>query len=88
MYEVLSEVKNKKSKINIILNGKYNDMNGNHDLNQNHYSRTAIDMFESGHDSIRIMKWLVFKGRFYFEIINYYDLVVSILNCLSEIFER
>ena len=58
MYEVLSTLKNKKVKINNILNEKYQDMNENPDFEQYYWSRTAIGIYKTRHDNIRLKKWL------------------------------
>ena len=84
-YEALSKLKNKKLKINNILMEKYTCMNENADFEQNQYSRTAEGIYKIGHDSIRLMKWSAFYGRCYYQIINYYNLMGSILTCLNEI---
>ena len=51
---------------------------------KNHYSRTARGIFKICHDSFRLMKWLAFYDKYY-ENINYFDLMGSILKCLNEI---
>ena len=63
IYEVLSKLINKFLKINIILIEKYEDMLENPDFEQNYYSRTATGIYEIGHDSIRLMKWLAYYDR-------------------------
>ena len=78
IYEVLSTLKNKKIKINNILIEKYEDMIENSDFEQNCLSRTAKGIYKIGHDSIRLMKWICFYDRSYYENINYYDLMSSI----------
>ena len=39
-------------------------------------------------DNIRIMKWIGYYDRSYYENINYYDLMVSVCNYLNEISKR
>ena len=85
IYKVLSTLKNKKLKINNILIDKYKDMIKNSDFEQDYWSRTAIGIYKIGHDSIRLMKWICYYDRFYYENINYYDLMASILTCQNEI---
>ena len=51
IYKVLSSLKNKKLKINIILIEKYKNMLENSDFEQNYWSRTAIGIYKIGHDS-------------------------------------
>ena len=55
---------------------------------QDHYSRTAIGIHEVGHDSIRLMKWLAYYYRSFYENINYYDMMGSVFKWLNEISER
>ena len=60
----------------------------NHNFEQNKYSLTSTGIYKIGHDSIRLMKWICFYDRSYYENINYYDLMASILTCLNEISKR
>ena len=69
-YEALSKLKNKKLKFNNILMEKYTCMNENPDFEQNQYSRTAEGIYKIGHHSSRLMKWLAFYGRSYYQNIN------------------
>ena len=49
----------------------------NPDFEQNHFSRTADGIYKIKHDSIRLLKSLMFyDGRFY-DIMNYFDLMGS-----------
>ena len=50
----------------------------NPNFEQNCWSRTAKRIYQIGHDSIRIMKKICYCDRFYYENINYYDLLGSI----------
>ena len=45
---------------------------------QNYWSRTATGIYKIGHDSIRLMKWICYYNRSFYEIINYYDMMGSI----------
>ena len=85
MFEVLSTLKNKKLKINNILIEKYKDMLENRNFEQNHYSITSTGIYRIAHDSIRLMKWICYYDRSYYENINYYDLMGSILRYIIEI---
>ena len=78
IYKVLSTLKNQRLKINNILIEKYKDMLENSDVEQNYWSRTAQGVYKIGHDSIRIMKWICYYDRSYYENINYYDLMGSV----------
>ena len=78
IYEILSTLKNKKLKINIISIEKYKNMLENPDFEQNSWSRTATGIYKIGHDSIRLMKWICYYDGSYYENINYYDLMGSI----------
>ena len=85
IYKVLSTLKNKKLKINNKLIEIYKDLLKNPDFEQNYWSRTATGIYKIGHDSIRLIKWIGYYDRSYYENINYYDLMASILTCLNEI---
>ena len=85
IYKVSSTLKNKKLKINNILFDKYKDMIKNSDFEQNFWSETAIGIYKIGHDSIRLMKWICYYDRSYYENINYNDPMASILTCPNEI---
>ena len=54
-------------------------MNSNPDLEQNHCSRTAEGIYKIGHDSFRLLKWLAYYDRSFYENINYFDLKASVL---------
>ena len=88
IYKVLSTLKNKKLKISNILIGKYKDMLENSNFEQNRYSITSTGIYKKGHDSIRLMKWICYYDRSYYENINYYDLMGSVCNYLNEISKR
>ena len=81
IYKVLAILKNKKLKINNILIEKYKDMLKNPNFEQNRYSITSTGIYKLGHDSIRLMKWICYYDRSYFENINYYDLMGSLCFC-------
>ena len=85
IYKVLSTLKNKKLKINNILIEKYKNMLENFDFEQTHCSRTAEGFYKNGHDCIRLMKFICYYDRSYYENINYYDLMGSLCNHLNEI---
>ena len=87
-YEVLSTLKTKKLKKNIILIGKYKDMLENPNFEQNKYSITSTGIYKIANDSIRLMKWICYYDRSFFENINYYDLMVSICKFSNEITKR
>ena len=88
IYEVLSILKNKKLKINNILIEKYRDMLENLDFQRNQWSRTAEGIYKIGQDSIRLMKWICYYDRLFYENVNYYDLMGSVFKCLIEISKR
>ena len=70
-YEVLSTLKNKRIKINNSFTEKYKDMLEKPDFKQDYYSRTAIGIYKIGHDSIRLMNWLAYYDRSFYENIHY-----------------
>ena len=78
IYKILSILKNKKLKINYNLIEIYKAMLLNPNIEQNYWSRTARGIYEIGHDSIRLMKWICYFDRSFYENINYYDLMGSI----------
>ena len=88
IYEVLSTLKNKKLNKNNILIENYKDMLKNPIFEQNHYSKTSTGIHRIGHDSIRIMEWLFYYDRSYYENINYDDLMGIICKHLIEISKR
>ena len=85
IYEVLSTLKNKKFSINNILIEKFKVFLKNTSFEQDYYSRTAIAIYEIGHDFIRLMKWLAYYDRSNYENIKYYDLMGSICKCNIDI---
>ena len=86
--KILSTLKIKKLKIINTLIEKNKNMLENSDFEQNYWSRTAQDVYKIGHDSIRLMKWICYYDRSYYENINYYDLMCSLCNHLNEISKR
>ena len=66
-YEVLSTLKNKKLKLNNTLIEIYKNMLKNPDFKQNKYSITSSGIYKTGHDSIRLMKWICYYDRFYYD---------------------
>ena len=88
IYKVLSTLKNKKLKINNTVIEIHKDILKNPDFEQSYWSRTAHGVYKIAHDSIRLMKLICYYDRSYDEIINYYDLMVSVCNFLNEISKR
>ena len=88
IYKVLSTLKNKKLKIKNNLIEIYKDLLKNPDFEQNYWSRTSTGIYKIGHDSIRLMKFICYYDRSYYENINYYDLMASIFKHLNEISQR
>ena len=88
IYKVLSTLRNKKLKINNTLIEIYKGMIKNPDFEQNYWSRTSIGIYKIGHDSIRLMKWMCYYDRSFYENINYHDMMGSICNYLNEISKR
>ena len=60
----------------------------NPDFEQNHWSTTAEGFYKIGHDNIRIMKWLIYFDRSYYDKMNYFDSMGSVLRCLNELSKR
>ena len=80
--EVLSTLKNKKLKINNTLIEIYKDMLENPNFEQNKYSITSSGIYKISHVSIRIIKWICYYDRSYYENINYFDLMGSVCKYL------
>ena len=78
IYKVLSTLENKKLKINNILIVTYKDMLNNPNFEQNKFSLTSKGIYKIGHDSIRLVKWICYYERSYYENLNYFDLMDSI----------
>ena len=57
----------------------------NPNFEQKYWSRTAEGNCKIGHDSFRLMKWICYYDRLYYEKINYYDMMGSIFKHLYEI---
>ena len=63
-------------------------MNENPDFEQDHWSRTAEGIFKNGHDSVGLIKWLIYYDRSYHDNVNYFDLLGSICKYLNEVSKR
>ena len=59
----------------------------NPDFEQDYCSRTAEGNHKIGHDSIRLMKRLIFYDRSYYDNMNYFDLMGSLCKFLNEVFK-
>ena len=57
----------------------------NSNFEQNHYSITSTGIYKNARNSIRLMKWICYYDRPYYENINYYDLMGSVCKYLNEI---
>ena len=57
----------------------------NPDFEQNYWSRTSTGIYKIGHDSIRLLKFIWYYDRSYYENINYYDLMGSLCKYITEI---
>ena len=63
-------------------------MNENLDFEQDYYSRTAKGIYKLRDDTSRILEWWVWYDRSFYENINYYDLMGSVLKSLKEVSEH
>ena len=81
--KILSTLKNKKLKINNTLIEIYKDMIKNPNFEKNKVSLTSKGIYKIGHDSIRLVKWICYYDRSYYENISYYDLMASICKFLK-----
>ena len=75
-------------KINNNLIEKHQNMIEYLDFELYFWSRTAEGVYRIGHDSIRLMKWLIYHDRSYYDNMNYCDLMGSLCNYLIEISKR
>ena len=57
-------------------------MSENPDFEQNHTSRTAECIYKTGHDSIRLIRWLIYYDRSHHDNSNYFALMGSICKYL------
>ena len=60
----------------------------NVDFEQDCWSRTAIGIYKSGHDSIRLMESICCYNRSFYENLNYHDMMASVCKYLNEISQR
>ena len=67
IYKVLSSLKNEKLKVTNTLTEIYKDMLKKPNFEQNKYSLTSSGIYKIGHDSIRLMKWICYFDRSYYE---------------------
>ena len=78
IYKVLSTLKNKKLKIGKKFIEIYKNMLENPDFEQDYGSRTAKGIYKIAQDCVRLMKFICYYDRSYYENINYYDLMGSL----------
>ena len=57
-------------------------MSKNPNFEQNYWSKTAKCFYKICHDSVRLMKFICYYDRSYYENKNYYDLMGSICKIL------
>ena len=55
----------------------------NPNFERDYWSRTAEGLYKIGHDSIRLMKWVCYFDRSYYENINYDDMMASIVKAVK-----
>ena len=53
-------------------------MSENPDFEQNYWTRTATGIYKMGHDCLKLLKWLAYSDRSFYENVNYYDLMGSV----------
>ena len=75
----------KKLKINNTLIEKNRDLLEKPDFEQDHWSRTVEGIYKIEHDSITLMKWLIYYDRSYYDNMNYFDFMGFICKNLNEI---
>ena len=57
----------------------------NPNFEQNKYSLTSNGIYKIGHGSTRLMKWICYYDRSFYDNINYYDMMGSICIFLKNI---
>ena len=57
----------------------------NPNFEQNHYSKTSKGIYKTAHDFIKLMKWICYYDRSYYENNNCFDLMGSLCEYLIEI---
>ena len=85
IYKILSILKNKKLKRNNTIIEIYKDLLKNPNFEQNKYSLTSTGIYRIGHDSIRLMKFICYYDRSYYENINYYDMMGSLCRYIIDV---
>ena len=80
----LTRVKIRKLNIKSELVGKYKNMDKDFEHN---YSGTAKGIYGIGHNSIRLMKGIAFRCK-YFGTINFFNLMASLLCALNEMSQQ
>ena len=84
IYKDLSLLKNKKLKINNILIEIFKDMLKIPNFEQNRFSITSTGIYKIARDSIKLMKWICYYDRSYYENINYFDMMGSVCKYYTE----
>ena len=56
------------------------------DFEQKYHSRSAIDIYKIGYNSVRLVRWLAYFGRFYYGRKKFFYLMGSVSYILSEIY--
>ena len=57
----------------------------NSNCEQNKYSTTSSGIYKTGPDSVRLMKWICYYDRSFYENTNYYDLMGSVCSYIIDI---
>ena len=60
----------------------------NPNFEQGFWSKTTENIYKIGHDSFRLMKWLIYYDRSYFDNLKYFDIMGSICKYLNELSKR
>ena len=70
IFKLTSQINNRKLIIKDIFNEKFKDMLENPIFEKNCYSITAEGIYKNAHDTKKLIKWLAFYDRSYYENIN------------------
>ena len=57
----------------------------NPNFEQDYWSRTAVGIYRSGHDCVRLVQWLIYYDRSYYDNMSYFDMMESFCKYLNEI---
>ena len=72
---------------NIVIDNNKDSLE-NPDFEQKKFSKTSTGIYKIAQDSIRLMEWIYYYDRSFYENIKYYDLMGFISKYLNESSQR